>query len=162
MTSSIKCWGKTAELRSQFQRTTALDTTNKSHYSELLVQSCHERLRHSGERDTLTQVREQIQIWIGRQLVIDFVSSCYICRKLKVKAAQQITAPLPRYRVTKSPFEATAVDFSEPFYVGEENWQTQGMKKLITQTCISHCSNQADLEIYFCLHITNSIVTPTL
>ena len=28
---------------------------------------------------------------------------CYICRRLKVKPAQQITAPLPRDRVTESP-----------------------------------------------------------
>lgn len=73
---------------------------------------------HSGVRDTLIQVREHYWILRGRQLVKRIVSGCYICKKLKVKAAQQITAPLPRDRETESsPFEVTGADFAGPFYV---------------------------------------------
>uniref|UniRef100_A0A1A8CSF3 Integrase zinc-binding domain-containing protein n=1 Tax=Nothobranchius kadleci TaxID=1051664 RepID=A0A1A8CSF3_NOTKA len=82
-------------------------------YSELLVRSCHERVMHSGVRDTLIQVREQYWILRGRQFVKRIVSGCFICRKLKVKAAQQITAPLPQDRVTESAaFEVTGVDYA--------------------------------------------------
>lgn len=62
-------------------------------YSELLVQHCHERVMHSGVRDTLVQMRERYWVLKGRQLVKRVVSHCYICRRLKVKPAQQVTAP---------------------------------------------------------------------
>ncbi|XP_062419395.1 uncharacterized protein LOC134132166 [Pungitius pungitius] len=105
-----------------------LPTNHK--YSELLVHSCHEKVMHSGVRDTLIQLREHYWILRGRQLVKRIVSSCYICRKLKVKAAKQITAPLPRDRVTESPpFEVTGVDFAGPLYVRSKG---QPVKAYIT------------------------------
>ncbi|XP_061141400.1 ninein-like protein isoform X3 [Syngnathus typhle] len=93
-----------------------LPTNHK--FSELLVISCHERVMHSGIRDTLIQLREHYWILRGRQLVKRLISGCCICGKLKVTPAQQITAPLPRDRVTESPpFEVTGVYFAGPLYV---------------------------------------------
>lgn len=91
---------------------------NKHRYSELLIQSCHERVMRSGVRDTLVQVRERYWILRARQLVKSTVASCRLCKRFKAKAAQQITAPLPKDRITESPpFEVTGVGFAGPLYV---------------------------------------------
>lgn len=102
-------------------------------YSELLVHYGHERVMHSGVRDTLIQLREHYWILRGRQLVKRIVSGCYICRKLKVRAAKQTTAPLPRDRVTESPpFEVTGVDFAGPLYVKARGHPTKAYIALFT------------------------------
>ena len=87
-------------------------------YSELLIKRCHKEVMHSGLQDTMTQVREMYWIVRGRQLTKKIVKSCFICRKYKVKAGQQHTAPLPRDRITESqPFDVVGIDFAGPLYV---------------------------------------------
>lgn len=46
------------------------------------------------------------------------IANCTTCKRHKVKAMQQTTAPLPRDWVTESPpFETVGVDFAGPLYV---------------------------------------------
>ena len=46
------------------------------------------------------------------------IAACPICKRFRVKAMQQTTAPLPRDRITESPpFETVGVDFAGPLYV---------------------------------------------
>lgn len=62
---------------------------------------------------------EQKHPWIikGRQLTKRTVNACLLCRKCKVKPAQQISAPLPEQHIEEAPpFEITGVDFAGPLY----------------------------------------------
>lgn len=124
--NSLICVGgrlQHSDLSFREQHPWVLQTKHK--YSKLLVQYCHETVMHSGVRDTLVQMREKYWVLKGRQLVKKMVSRCYICLKLKVKPAQQVTAPLPRDRVTESPpFQITGVDFAGLLYV-----KTSGQSK---------------------------------
>lgn len=46
------------------------------------------------------------------------IAACTTCKRFRVKAMQQITAPLPRDQITESPpFEIVGVDFAGPLYV---------------------------------------------
>ncbi len=72
-------------------------------FSELTVKKCHQQVMHSGLQDTLCQVRERFWIIKGGQLTKRTVNACLLCRKCKVKPAQQISAPLPEQRIEEVP-----------------------------------------------------------
>lgn len=69
---------------------------NKHRYSELLIQSCHEKVMHSGVRDTLVQVRERYWILRARQLVKSTVADCTICKRFRQKPDSRSLRPCPK------------------------------------------------------------------
>lgn len=86
--------------------------------SQMFIQRSHEQVMHSGLRDTLVQLREGYWIPRARQMAKTIIAACPICKRYKVKAMQQITAPLPRDRIVETPpFETVGVDFAGPLYV---------------------------------------------
>ncbi|KAK0137861.1 Pro-Pol polyprotein [Merluccius polli] len=86
--------------------------------SEMLIKHSHDQVMHSGMRDTLVQLREKYWIPRARQMVKGMIAACTTCKRFRAKAMQQITAPLPRDRITESPpFETVGVDFAGPLYV---------------------------------------------
>ena len=90
--------------------------------SELLIRKAHEDVMHSGLQATLNQLRETYWILKSRQMTKSCVKRCLICRRARVKAGQQISAPLPKDRINEAQaFEITGVDFAGPIYVKPDN-----------------------------------------
>ena len=91
-----------------------LPTNN--HFSELVVQDCHQRVFHNGTRETLNLLRQSYWLPKGREIVKKLVRRCFLCRKLEGLPFKTIFCPdLPPCRVDEGPpFANTGVDFAGP------------------------------------------------
>ena len=75
----------------------------------LLIQHTHKKLRHSGVRTTLTELRNRFWIVRGRQQTKKLVKQCIPCRKLQARPFDQPKA------------ELTGVDFAGPLIIKPDN-----------------------------------------
>ena len=89
------------------------------HITALIVKSCHEKVLHSGMKDTLTELRSRFWIVRGRQVVKKLLFHCVICRRFDSRPFQPPPPPsLPGFRVQEAqPFAYTGVDFAGPLYI---------------------------------------------
>lgn len=93
----------------------------RSHITQLILQYCHEAIKHQGSGMTHNEVRQR-GYWIigGTSAVSYLVSRCVICRRLRSIPLKQKLADLPQDRVEPAaPFTYSAVDYFGPFFVKE-------------------------------------------
>ena len=91
---------------------------NKSRFVELLICEIHDKVKHSGIRDTLTTIRERFWLIRGREAVKRIIKKCVICRKAEgVPYAATAPPDLPASRVSEEPpFAYVGLDFAGPLY----------------------------------------------
>ena len=92
---------------------------SKSRFVELLVCKIHQRIKHSGIRDTLTTIRERFWLIRGRQAVKKVIRKCVVCHKAE-GLPYGVTPPpdLPASRVSEEPpFTNVGLDFAGPLFV---------------------------------------------
>ena len=56
---------------------------SRHHFVDLIIKDVHERVKHSGIRDTLTTIRERMWILHGREAVKRSLRHCVLCRRLE-------------------------------------------------------------------------------
>ena len=77
----LRCEGrlKNAELTTTQKHPAILDT---EHYvTSLIVRDSHERVKHNGVKETLTEIRSKFWIVRGRQYVRKLIHECAVCRR---------------------------------------------------------------------------------
>lgn len=115
----IRCGGRleNASIPASAKHPVLLDP--RQHLTLLIVRHCHERVKHSGVKGTLTELRSRFWIVRGRQFIKDFISKCPTCKRYEGKPYQAPPPPpLPECRVKEEfPFASTGLDFAGPLYV---------------------------------------------
>ena len=111
-------------------------------FTKLVVRRAHQRVIHSGVKDTLNEVRSRFWIPQGRALVRSFIHQCVICRRYAVSSYKAPSAPLPDFRVQQShPFAAVGVDYAGPLMIKHHAVCTH-------TTCPAHTSYRGKQNTY--------------
>ncbi|XP_065197611.1 uncharacterized protein LOC135829132 [Sycon ciliatum] len=96
----------------------------KHHVAEMLLRHLLKSL-HQGVKSVLALARQQYWIIGDRRALRSVKSKCVICRRQDARAADEVSAPLPRDRVVhQRPFGLCGVDYAGPLYVkdGGKAW----------------------------------------
>ena len=93
---------------------------NRNHeLTRLIVLDAHERIKHSGERHTLTEVQNQYWMPRGKRLIKKILNKCDTCRKLNSHPYNYPVSPdLPSVRLNDDvSFSGIGVDYSGAYIV---------------------------------------------
>ena len=92
---------------------------NKSNLTQLIVIDAHKRMKHSGVRETLAEVRRDYWIPRGRNLVRKIIHQCRVCRKYNGQHYRYPKSPhLTEERVQHDhAFQAIGIDYAGPLHV---------------------------------------------
>lgn len=95
----------------------------KDNFTNLVIQSVHKEMLHSGVSQTLAKVRHEYWIPHGRTVVTTDLKKCRICKRCQGGPYPTPSMPSwPRSRVTDSmPFNYVGVDYIGPLYIKVRN-----------------------------------------
>ena len=110
---------------------------NSHHFTDLVVQSAHEKVYHNGVRQILLEIRSKYWIPKGRKIVKRILNKCLLCRKLGLPYPPPAVSDLPEFRVVGGQaFKAAGVDLCSPVYTKVHPKGKQMTKNYIsTITC---------------------------
>ena len=89
------------------------------YFTTLLVLDCHQRVKHGGIKETLTELRTRFWTVKGRSVMKKILHQCVICNRHNGRPYDAPeTPPLPHCRVGECPpFSSVGVDYAGPLYV---------------------------------------------
>ena len=118
--------------------------------TKLIVRFYHEKDGHaSGTNHTLARISKHYWVTQAREEIRQVESECYKCKIRKAKAADQVMAPLPKFRLSLPlrAFSRDAVDFAGPYLT----MQGRGRKRQKRYLCLFTCmvSRAVHLEMAY-------------
>ena len=130
------------------------------------VKDAHERVLHSGVKETLTEVRSSFWLILGREFIRHIIHECVISCKSEGRPYQGVPLPpLPEYHVKQSrPFQFTGVDFAGPLYVKPSPKGKKPKAWLCLYTCVVTGAVHLDLvpDLYTHTFLRRLSVSPII
>ena len=121
----------------------------RHHYTELVINDCHNTVHHNGVKETLNCIREVYWIPRGREAVKRVLGTCVICRRHDGQSYNTgKIATLPPSRVSDGPpFVNTGMDFAGPLYVKIDN--EDGNERILEKAyvCLYTCASTRALHL---------------
>ena len=107
------------------------------HLAILIIRDAHQRVKHNGVKETLTEIRAKYWIIRGRQLVRTVLHKCVICQRFEGQAYNSPPPPpLPDFRVKEQPpFTTAGVDFAGPLYIRDKGLMNGNKVWICLYTC---------------------------
>ena len=118
----------------------------------------------AGTNQTLSSLSTKFWIVVAREAIIEWERVCAMCQGRKVKAAQQIMAPLPLNRLTTSlrAFAKVAFDFGGPFMTMQGRGKPRRKRYLCLFTCLAsravHLEMAYSLDVDRCFNALNRMI----
>ena len=142
----IRCKGRMENASSNVETRSPILLPRDHSITQLIVESCHKKVKHGGIKETLTELRSKYWIPKGRQLVRYILNRCVKCRKVHSVAFKPVKqASLPEHRVKETAaFTHVGVDFAGPLFVKTSDPQKQMKKAYI---CLFTCSTSRALHL---------------
>ena len=82
----LKCQGRLNKSQLQDTARNPILLPKEGHLTMLLIKKAHERVKHGGIKDTLTEVRSRFWVLQGRSAVAKIIKNCiYPCNRLESK-----------------------------------------------------------------------------
>ena len=118
-------------------------------FTLLVIRRAHQRVLHSGVKDTLTEIRSRYWIPRGRGAVRQFIGRCVRCRRYSGSSyVPPPPPPLPEFRVQQSfPFSAVGVDYAGPLMIKQNTHTSYKVGRHNTHTA---CNEKAWLCMFTC------------
>ncbi|XP_011859792.1 PREDICTED: uncharacterized protein LOC105557214 [Vollenhovia emeryi] len=119
-----------------------------SHFTHLIVATCHRRALHGGVQLTLSLVRQQYWIPRGRSVMKRVIRRCVTCVRWRAASPQQRMADLPRERVARArAFLQTGVDYAGPIQLRAGKGRGQRAFKAFVAVFICLSTRAVHLEV---------------
>lgn len=136
----IRCKGWIANASLSSSARTPILLPAKHAFTNLTIRNIHDLVKHSGIRDTLTNLRERFWILRGRETVKKVIRHCVVCRRFDAAPCKPPPfADLPTNRVSDDPpFTNVGIDFAGPFYVKENVNNAECVKVYV---CLFTCAS---------------------
>ena len=96
----------------------------KGHFALLLARFFHLSLKHAGVKQIISTVRNRFWVIGLRTMARKVKRECFFCQKLDARSSDQMVAPLPGSRVSRSPpFSVIGIDYAGPLYCADLDGQ---------------------------------------
>ena len=81
-------------------------------------------LKHAGVKQIISTVRNRFWVTGLRTMARKVKRECFFCQKLDARSSDQMVAPLPGSRVSRSPpFSVIGIDYAGPLYCADLDGQ---------------------------------------